>query len=173
MPVLPAGRCLELGFGTGRLMEKVIKEGYEVYGLDRSPQMNHLTKSRLQQAGLKVQIVRGDALQLPFASRSFNCVYATFPSDYLYKQEAIAEIWRALTPGGKAIVIPFAVITGRTVWDRLARLLYRVTGQSPPQLETNWLSEVSIRGFDLSYSRVEQARAHVLRVTLEKIPIEP
>lgn len=169
IPGLTAGRLLELGFGTGRLMRDLLATGHHLYGLDRSRQMNRLTQARLHRAGLPDRLVRGDALQLPFAKHSFDCIFATFPSDYFYKAQALSEMWRALKPDGKLIVVPFAVITGQTPWDRLARLLYQMTGQSPAKIETAWLAKVNIPGFKLSYQRVVQPRAEILQVTLEKV----
>ena len=165
---LPPGRLLELGFGTGRLLSRLASEGRLVYGLDRSPQMIEITRARIRQLGTSAPLVHGDALQMPFTDESFAAVYATFPSDYFFKDRTIREIRRVLQEEGAVVFIPFAVIRGKSLLDRAAALLYRITGQAPATLETTWLENATLPGFDMDYERVEQERASVLRVTLKK-----
>ncbi|MFP3852975.1 MAG: class I SAM-dependent methyltransferase [Anaerolineales bacterium] len=165
---LPDGRWLELGFGTGRLLQRMLAANKDVIGLDPSAQMVARTAKLLRDKGFQPPLVRGEAQHLPFSTESFQAVYATFPSDYFFEEQSVEEMWRALEFGGKVVVVPYALITGRGIQDRLAAALYRLTGQSPSSLETDWLDELVIPGFELSYSIDHQQRADVLRVVLRK-----
>lgn len=165
---LPAGRLLELGVGTSRLLSNLLSQGHAIYGLDSSRQMVQISRRRLKQRGLLAPLIQGDARQLPFKDGSFSAVYATFPSDYLFMQTTLHELGRVLQPAGLVIFIPFAVIRGSSLLDRAASLLYRLTGQAPNKLDTDWLDQIELPGFEVGYTRVEQTRAQVLRVTLKK-----
>ena len=47
LPYLDQGPILELGFGTGRLLDELNKRGLDVIGLDRSMYMARLVHSRV------------------------------------------------------------------------------------------------------------------------------
>jgi len=57
-------------------------------------------------------------------------VAATFPSEYIFEPQTLAEIRRVLRPGGKLVIIPSAWITGQGWLEQLAAELFRVTGQA-------------------------------------------
>src|SRR5437588_1309681 len=50
-------------------------------------------------------IRQGSAQHLPFSDASFDTVVSTFPSEYIYDPDTIAEVERILRPGGRLIVI--------------------------------------------------------------------
>lgn len=72
---------LELGCGTGRVMVPLLRDGHEVIGLDRSPDMLRQAAARIARlpraARSRARLVRGDLLQLPFAAR-FSLIIAPF-----------------------------------------------------------------------------------------------
>jgi SAM-dependent methyltransferase len=96
-------------------------------------------------------LVNGYAQFLPFPSCSFDQIISTFPSDFLWQPETLAEAWRVLVPGGELIILPVAWITGRRPAERLAAWLFRLTGQSPPSpdLETALTEPLSRAGFQV------------------------
>lgn len=165
---LPEGRWLELGFGTGRLLKRMLAAKKNVFGLDPSAQMVARTTNLLRAEGFQPPLARGEAQHTPFPDGIFQAIYATFPSDYFFEEQSVKEMWRILELGGRVVVIPYALITGRGMQDRLAAALYRLTGQSPSSIETDWLDDFVIPGFDISYSIDHQERADVLRVVLHK-----
>jgi len=98
---------LELGCGLGDLLADMLEAGYKCHAVEHSPQMlqaarETLRKRKLGSPGL---IVQGSAQSLPFSADSFDNVVSTFPSEYIYDPETIAEIARVLRPGGHLIVI--------------------------------------------------------------------
>lgn len=94
-PLLPAGRCLEVGVGTGRFAEALgVREGVEP-----SPRMAERARGR----GVDVQI--GVAEALPFPDAGFDAVLMVttvcFVADL---PRALAETRRVLRPGGTLVV---------------------------------------------------------------------
>lgn len=131
LPYLSGPRVLELGHGPGHLQLALRSGGLTTMAIDRSPQMGRLASRRLLRAGFAPDLSRGSASQLPFRTAEFDQVVATFPTEYIYQGETLAEIRRVLQPAGQLIVVPVAWLRSRTLWGFLARWLYRITGQAP------------------------------------------
>lgn len=107
LPRLRGHDVLELGCGLGDLLADMLRAGYECRAVEHSPQMvaaarETLQKHRLGSPGL---IIQGSAQSLPFSPGSFDSVVSTFPSEYIYDPDTIAEVARVLRPGGRLIVI--------------------------------------------------------------------
>jgi ubiquinone/menaquinone biosynthesis C-methylase UbiE len=131
LPYLEGPRVLELGHGPGHLQTALYRKGLRTFGLDRSRQMGRQAHRRLRRAGLLPQLVNGAAQHLPYSAATFQQVVATFPTEYIADPLTLAEIYRILTPGGAAIILPLAWIRGKNAPQRLAAWLFRVTGQAP------------------------------------------
>ncbi|MBE3559932.1 MAG: class I SAM-dependent methyltransferase [Ktedonobacteraceae bacterium] len=108
--VLPRIRgldVLELGCGLGDLLADMLQAGYRCHAVEHSPEMVAAARETLykRQLGSPSLVVQGIAQSLPFASSSFDTVVSTFPSEYIYAPDTIAEVARVLRPGGRLIVI--------------------------------------------------------------------
>lgn len=125
-------RILDLAFGTGNALLDLSATSCCPIGLDLSPAMMHITKSKLRRAGLWIPLVRGRAQQLPFADASFDSILSTFPADFIVSPRTLAEIARVLRPGGRLVVAAMGQLKGRDPWSRLLEWLYRFTGQRFP-----------------------------------------
>ncbi len=167
LPYLPGPRVLELGHGPGHLQAALHKAGVHAVGLDASPQMSRQARRRLLRAGMEAHLARGLAQTMPFANGTFRQVAATFPSEYIFKAETWAEIFRVLETGGEAIVMPFAWITGRKPLDRGAAWLFRVTGESP-EWNDRWLTPIRQAGFRVSVEWLDLASSCVLLIRAVK-----
>ncbi len=131
------GATLELGCGTGHVQLALARRGAGFFaGLDRSPQMIRLTRSRLRRSGVQSPLVRADARALPFVSESFDTVIATFPSDYIAAETTVAEIRRVLRPGGTVAIALWARFADDSLYARLVDAAYRVTLQRSPRSAT-------------------------------------
>jgi ubiquinone/menaquinone biosynthesis C-methylase UbiE len=101
---------LELGCGLGDLLSDMLKAGYRCHAVEQSPPMvaaarDMLRKRKLGQPSL---VIQGSAQGLPFSSNSFDTVVSTFPTEYIYDPDTIAEVERVLRPGGRLIIIESA-----------------------------------------------------------------
>jgi ubiquinone/menaquinone biosynthesis C-methylase UbiE len=124
------GRVLEIGFGPGHLQQAMEVRGLTAFGLDESRQMGHLARQGLRRKGLPVRLARGYAQHLPFLSGVFDTVVATFPAEYIFDTVTLAETYRVLVSGGRLVLMPVAWITGRSLLERLAAWLFKVTGEA-------------------------------------------
>jgi ubiquinone/menaquinone biosynthesis C-methylase UbiE len=158
----PAGRVLELGHGPGYVLLDLIRAGNETFGVDASRQMSRIASRRLKRQQAVANIVRSRAEALPFAAGSISTIVATFPAEFIYAAETLAEIVRLLPERGELIVIGLARITGKTACDRIASWLYKVTGQSA-EPETSWAESLAGTGLHAWIEIVHQERAEVVR----------
>jgi len=106
----PFRSLLDLGTGTGRMLELFGREIERGLGLDLSLDMLLLARDRLERAGLKNCSVRqGDLYDLPLANDSFDVIILHQVLHFLDDGgRAIREAARALRPGGRLLVVDFA-----------------------------------------------------------------
>jgi ubiquinone/menaquinone biosynthesis C-methylase UbiE len=98
---------LELGCGLGDLLADLSEAGYVCIAIDHSPQMVEAARETLQRRRLhkNATVIQGSTQHLPFSNGSFDTVVSTFPSEYIYDPDTIAEVERVLRPGGRLIVV--------------------------------------------------------------------
>lgn len=104
------GRLLDIGTGTGRLLELLGPEADEAVGVDRSPEMLRLARGKLSAGGpQEPQVKQADMRSLPFPDAHFDTVTMQhvlhFADDPL---PVLAEAARVLAPGGKLLVADYA-----------------------------------------------------------------
>ncbi len=158
----PAGRVLELGHGPGHVLLDLVQAGNQTFGVDLSRQMSKIASRRLRKHQVPANLVRSRAEALPFAAGSFQTIVATFPAEYIYAAETLAEIVRILPERGEMIVIGMARITGKSPFDRIASWLYTITGQSAVP-EIHWVEPLASAGLHAWIELVHQPRAEVVR----------
>jgi ubiquinone/menaquinone biosynthesis C-methylase UbiE len=106
----PLRSLLDLGTGTGRMLELFGPEIDRGLGIDLSPDMLRLARARLERAGLKHCSVRqGDIYDLRLPRDSFDVVLVHQVLHYLDDgARALREAARVLRPGGASLVVDFA-----------------------------------------------------------------
>jgi ubiquinone/menaquinone biosynthesis C-methylase UbiE len=95
--ISPSCRVVDIGCGTGNFMLALGERAASIVGVDTSPGM----LSEAAGKGLGGELVRGDALHLPFAEEAFDAAYGVqvlqhFPD----KVAAVREAYRILKRGG-------------------------------------------------------------------------
>ncbi len=107
IPRIHGHDVLELGCGLGDLLADMLEAGYMCRAIEHSPQMVEAARATLakRKLGPASCIMQGSAQQLPFPTGMFDSVVSTFPSEYIYDPDTIAEVERILRPGGKIIII--------------------------------------------------------------------
>jgi ubiquinone/menaquinone biosynthesis C-methylase UbiE len=106
----PIRTLLDLGTGTGRMLELFGADIERGLGLDLSLDMLALARARLDRAGLKHCSVRhGDIYDLALPRDSFDVVIIHQVLHFLDDSaRAITEAARVLRPGGRLLVVDFA-----------------------------------------------------------------
>jgi len=106
----PFRALLDLGTGTGRMLELFAAEIERGLGLDLSLEMLALARARLERAGLRNCSVRqGDLYDLAIPNDSFDVVIIHQVLHFLDDGgRAIREAARVLRPGGRLLIIDFA-----------------------------------------------------------------
>jgi len=110
LPAEGIGDLLDIGTGTGRILELVAGRVGRGIGIDLSRDMLIVARANLLSAGLaNCQVRQADMYRLPWTEPSFDAVtvhrvlhYAEDPA------RVIAEAARVLRPGGRLIVVDFA-----------------------------------------------------------------
>jgi ArsR family transcriptional regulator len=104
------GEVLDIGTGTGRIAELLEPGSARVTGVDKSPEMLRLARSRLQNLPTgRVELVQGDFAALPFASARFDTVVFHQVLHYAQQPEfALAEAARVCRPGGRIAIADLA-----------------------------------------------------------------
>jgi ArsR family transcriptional regulator len=113
MALLPdgrLGRALDIGTGTGRLLEVLAPRVDAGLGIDASRTMLALARVRLARADFSHCSVRlADMYALPLPDASYDLVLLQMVLHYAEDPEAaVAEARRVLAPGGRLLVVDLA-----------------------------------------------------------------
>jgi SAM-dependent methyltransferase len=115
---------LEVGCGTGRLLQAGLAQGLKMAGVDRSPRMLAVAHRRLQQAGSACALIQGDGCALPIQDGAVDSVVATFPAAYILTPQALAEVRRVLREGGRVVILGLWVALHLRGVERMVPLFY-------------------------------------------------
>ena len=103
------GRLVDIGTGTGRMIELFGTGATHALGLDRSPEMLRLARVKLAEAGLVADLRQGDMYALPLAAGSADTVILHQVLHYAQNPAAaVAEAGRLLAPCGRLLIADFA-----------------------------------------------------------------
>ena len=140
------GHVLDVATGTGLVAEALLGRGFQVTGLDQSPEM----------------LARAE--ELPFPDASFDHLTFTYLLRYVDDPGAtLGELARVVRPGGTVAMVEFGLPRGawRPPWDLWVGLGLPLAGRlvSPGWHEVGRFLGPSIRDFD---SRVPDDVLHAL-----------
>ena len=101
---------LDIGTGTGRMLEILAPHAARALGIDQSREMLSVARVNLERAGLENASVRlGDMYQLALPDASFDAVVVHQVLHYADRPAAaIAEAARVLRAGGVFVLVDFA-----------------------------------------------------------------
>ena len=106
----PVGALLDLGTGTGRILELLEPYYDRALGIDTSRDMLSVARANLDRAGVSKAAVRhGDILNLAYDGNEYDLVTVHQVLHFLDQPElAVAEAARMLKPGGRLVIIDLA-----------------------------------------------------------------
>jgi SAM-dependent methyltransferase len=118
-------RILEIGVGLGADHQRFAQAGAQLAGIDLTERAIEHTTRRLRAFGLASYLVIGDAEDLSFPDRYFDCVYSWGVLHHSPDtRKAVSEIWRVLKEGGSAKLMVYHKwsVVGFMLWVRYALL---------------------------------------------------
>lgn len=105
----PLGRLVDVGTGTGRMIELFGPRATHAIGIDRSSEMLRLARVKLESAGIASSLRQGDMYALPLPDEAADNIIIHQVLHYAHSPAlAIAEAARVLAPGGTLLVVDFA-----------------------------------------------------------------
>ncbi|WP_310467527.1 metalloregulator ArsR/SmtB family transcription factor [Sphingomonas sp.] len=103
------GRLVDIGTGTGRMIELFGPRADHAVGIDRSSEMLRLARVKLESAGIPSSLRQGDMYALPLDDGSADSAIIHQVLHYAHAPAAaIAEAGRVLASGGTLLVVDFA-----------------------------------------------------------------
>jgi ubiquinone/menaquinone biosynthesis C-methylase UbiE len=109
---LPPGSALDAACGTGRHARHLVELGYEVVGIDLTPEMLDHARRAVPNA----TFVEGDLTDLPAEDGTFTLVVCGLALAHVADLDAaVGELARVLRPGGRCVISalhPFQAVLG-------------------------------------------------------------
>ena len=155
-------RVLDVATGSGNVAIVAAQSGAHVTGLDITPELFEAARRRMTESGVEIELIEGDAEDLPFGDASFDRVLSCFGVMFApLHQTAADELVRVVRPGG---------MIGIAAWTpegATGRMFKTVGGYMPPPPEgfvppVMWGTEDHLRAlFANSGAKLEFARRNV------------
>jgi SAM-dependent methyltransferase len=142
----PGIDLLDVATGAGNVSIPAAQAGAKVTGLDLTPKLLDVQRARAAEAGLEIELVEGDAEELPFAEDSFDRVTSCFGVMFAPRQKLAAEELARVARPGSSIVV--AAWTPESVIGRSFRASAAYMPTPPPELKPPvlWGTEEHVRG---------------------------
>jgi len=159
----PFRAMLDIGTGTGRMLELFSERCDRVLGIDLSPAMLSVARANLDRAAIENARVRlGDVLNLPVIRDSFDLVVIHQVLHFLEEPErAITEAAAALAAGGRLLIVDFAPHELEALRESQA---HRRLGFSHAQMK-KWIGAAGLR-LEAVEDLVPEAESGGLTVTI-------
>jgi demethylmenaquinone methyltransferase / 2-methoxy-6-polyprenyl-1,4-benzoquinol methylase len=147
-------RVLDVATGTGMVAAELRRRAdCSVVGVDQSAEMLGAAKARFAGENSGVELVQGQAEELPFADASFDALTVTYLLRYVDDPAAtMRELARVVRPGGRVASLEFGVPPwppARAAWRLYTRIGLPTLGRlfSRDWSEVGRFLGPSIRGF--------------------------
>jgi ubiquinone/menaquinone biosynthesis C-methylase UbiE len=101
----PDDVVLDVACGSGNATIPAAKTGAKTTGLDITPELIEAGKKNAAEAGVEIEWIEGDAMDMPFEEGSFDVVLSVFGCMFAPDHAKTArELARVLKPGGRLVV---------------------------------------------------------------------
>jgi len=150
----PVDSLLDLGTGTGWILQLLSDVYRRAVGIDASRDMLSVARANLDKAGIvKASVRQGDILNLPLDGQDFDLVTIHQVLHFLDQPErAIAEAARILRPGGRLLIVDLAPHNLEYLRDEHAHVRLGFSHETMAE----WLEKVGLdvqEGVDLAADR--------------------
>ena len=158
----PIQGLLDLGAGTGRMLELLAPLSQRAVGVDLSPAMLNLARARIEQQNLRnVQLRQGDVYAPPAERGGYDLVVIHQVLHFLDDPgRALAEAARCLRPGGRLLIVDFAQHEEETLREHFA---HRRLGFAGEEI-TSLVKDAGLVG--LETRRIEPAPGEAGKLTV-------
>jgi ArsR family transcriptional regulator len=154
----PLGRLVDIGTGTGRMIELFGRAADSAVGIDKSSEMLRLARAKLEAASVSASLRQGDMYALPLPDGSADCVLLHQVLHFAHAPaEAIAEAARVLGPTGRLLIVDFAPHEREELRERAQHVRLGFADEAV----LGWLEAAGLQG-----EVVEQLAGGELTVTL-------
>jgi ArsR family transcriptional regulator len=137
----PVGRLVDLGTGTGRMIELFGASATRALGVDRSPEMLRLARAKLAEAVPIAELRQGDLTALPLADGLADTVILHQVLHFVPQPgAALGEAARLVGDGGRMLIVDFAPHEREELRTRDA---HQRLGFSDAQIE-GWLTAADL-----------------------------
>lgn len=137
----PVGRLVDLGTGTGRMLELFGRAAARAVGVDRSPEMLRLARAKLAEAVPAAELRQGDLTALPLGDGAADTVILHQVLHFVPQPgAALAEAARLVAGGGRMLIADFAPHEREELRSRDA---HQRLGFSDRQIEA-WLAPAGL-----------------------------
>ncbi len=138
----PIRSLLDLGTGTGRMLQLLGLKAERIVGLDASHAMLSVARANLERAGLAgFDLRQGDIYAPPLVRESFDLVIIHQVLHYLDDPaRALTQAARLVAPGGRLLIVDFAPHGLEFLRETEG---HRRLGFASPQVE-GWLDEAGL-----------------------------
>jgi SAM-dependent methyltransferase len=148
---MATGTTLEVAVGTG-LNLPLYPAAAAVTGIDLTPEMLTLARLRAAELGRPVELVLGDAQELPFADATFDTVVSTYAMCSVPDLvQTIGEMRRVLKTGGRLILLDHIRSSVRPIFW-IQRLMERSPKRTGGELTRRPLLQVEAAGLQIEAS---------------------
>lgn len=160
--VRPNMKVLDIGCGTGLLIEDAAKAGAEVKGIDISEGMLKVAQKRIEKSGLqdKISVFNAGVVEMDtlFTENSLDLIVSTLVFSELYSEEraiVLYQIKKLLKPSGKLVIA--VEVQPKNLFKRITHFLVRlpltvltyIIAQTGTKPVTNLSEEVVKSGFSI------------------------
>jgi ArsR family transcriptional regulator len=128
----PIGRLIDIGTGTGRMLELFAADADDATGFDRSADMLRLARAKLDAAAINAELRQADMYALPHASGGADTVILHQVLHYAQQPaRVVAEAARLLNQGGRLVIVDFAPHEREELRERDAHARLGFTDRQP------------------------------------------
>lgn len=166
--LVPDGRLLEIGVGTGKNLG-YYRSGHSVTAIDFSPKMLERACKHAHESGVEATLRLMDVQSLDLPNASFDCAVSTFVFCSVPNPvRGLNEVLRVLRPGGRMYLLEHVLSyrhPARWLMQRLNGLARALNGAN---MNRDTVENVELAGFDVV--DVEDLWADIVKLIVAERP---